>query len=364
MKTRIILFLALVSIALTGIVIASVTGWNPWAVSAIVLAFTLFVKTPERSLLNALSITELTTKLGDYFRSDKDTIFSKLLLGMNIDDRFDVWDDCADEVPMPNLLMEDIVQPGLDPTFSPTADAIKFGARVLKVRDWKVDLQIIPKVLHKSWLAKYKKKGSDVFDMPFEQYVMEAIIKKAQENIRLKALYKGVYNGAGSAPADIFNGLLKLVADEITATNIAAQVTGVITADNVIDKVLIVYDGLGEAYKGVPTIIPASPTIFDWYVRKDKALYGANTNQEKMQRTAVQIDGTMCTLLREPGLAGSQRLICTTPDNAVYGVDSLNDSNNIEIQKFDRTLKLLIDAKAGVDFKQIDADCLSVNDQA
>jgi hypothetical protein len=328
------------------------------------------VKVPGM-LCDSIDISALNTALGAYFRKDKDQIFMKMLLGMDIGHSFDEWDDCKDEVVLPQLGITDLVKPADDLNFTPTSNAIQFGARIAKVRRWKVDLLIVPGQLEKSWLGKYKKKGSDAFDIPLEQYIMNYIIAKVQENIRMKALYKGVYNASGTTPTDIFNGILKIIADELTAGSITAVVTGAITSANVIDKMLLVYDGLDEAYKNTLTNMPVNSTIFDWAIRKFNPILNTSlisTDTQAMQNggriNQFPLPGTNCVVVREPGLQTSQRIHVTTPDNKIYMTDSMGEENNIKIQEFERSLKLMIDAKGGVDFKQVGNYCLRVNDQA
>jgi hypothetical protein len=312
-------------------------------------------------LASSIDITELATKLGSYHREHRDLIFNEMLLDEDFTQDLEVMDDVTDQLPLPNLSLIDLTKPANATTFSPTANSLKFGARILQVRGIKVDLQLIPQVLEKTWLGKMKK-ATDPWDLPFEAFIMNYINSKITEEIRLKTLYKGVYNAAGTAPADNFHGYLKLIVDEITATNITPIVTGAITAANVIDKVELTYDGLGDAYKAKPTIMKAAPVIFDWYVRKYRVDYGKNLDYSGMAKNKVTIDGTMCDLVREPGLTGSQRLICSPKENFVYGVDSTS-GYSMDVQKFDRTLKILIDFKAGVEFAQIHARALAVNDQ-
>jgi hypothetical protein len=365
-KSFLLLSIGLILAAFVGDVISTATGFNPLAVSAVIFGAGLFAVAPANAgyAFSALSITALNTALGAYFRKDKGVLISKMLLGMNVEDRMEIWDDCKDQVPLPNLTISDLVKPANPTTFAPTSNALAFGARILQVRPWKVDLQIVPQTLEKSWLGQYKKKGSDVYDMPFEEYIMGEIVKMTQDNLRLKALFKGVYNGSGTAPVDIMDGLLKLIADEITATTITPTTTGVISSSNVITKVEAVYDALGEAYKATETQMLCSPTIFDWYVRLYRATYGGTTTYTGVAKDTVLIDGTLCSLKREPGMAGSQRLICTSKSNIVYGVDTIGEESNINSQVFDRTIKLMIDAKAGIQFKSIAAEALAVNEQA
>lgn len=336
-------------------------------------AISLFVNFGDQTgmAFTALNITDLNTALGAYYRKNKDVLISEMLLGLNLEDRFEVMDDVKDEVPLPSLEIADIVKPANDTTFQPTSNALTFDARILKVRRWKVDLQLIPFALEKSWLGAYKKKGSDAYDMPFEQYIFDYIIKKIHNNVRMSALYGGTYNGAGTTPVDIMDGLKKIIADEITATNITPVVTGIITEANVVTNLLATYDALGDAYKNIPVIGVVSNQLFDWYARKlnpvsNTALLAADSQiiAAAGYNNAMPLYGTNAVLVREPGMGSSQRIIMTPKENMVYGTDSLGEENNIKIQEFERTLKLMIDAKSGVQFKEIHARALAVNDQA
>lgn len=339
----------------SGSVVASVAGvkliymhYNPGAHMASGLTFT------------AIDLTALAAALGAYHREHRDELVTELLLDEDFTKDLNVMDDVTDELPLPNLALADLTKPA-DPTaFTPTANAIKFGARVLKVRGIKVDLLLIPQVLEKSWLGKMKK-ANDPLDMPFEKFIMNYINSKITEELRLKSLYKGVYNAAGVTPTDNFNGFLKLVADEIVAATIVPIVTGAITSANVIDKLELTYDGLGEVYKGKPTIMKVNPTIFDWYNRKYRADYGKNLDYKGMKQS-ITLDGTMCEVVREPGLGASQRVMCSVKENFIYGVDSSN-GYTMDVQKFERSLKILIDMKAGVQLAQVHARALAVNDQ-
>lgn len=362
---------ALLTIALLSAVFSTITGVSPGIISVGLIAISL-IPTPQGALLTAIKVTDLNTKLGAYLRDYKEVLIAEMLLNQPFENDLEVWDDVTDEVPMPNLSISDLVKPGLDPTFSATADALSFDARTLKVRDAKVDLLLVPTALHKTWLGKFRtKKGKDVFDMPFEQFVMNYIIEKVQENIHLKALFKGVYNASGTTPTDTMNGFLKIIADEITATKITPIVTGVITSANVADKLLAVYDGLGEAYKQGRTQASVSPQIFDWYARKFSPLHNASIVASDVSglaemplMNALPLHGTNCIIKRQAGLAGSQRIIITPRENMVFGTDSMSDFNNIEVQRFDRTLKLLMDFRIGAQFKEIQANALAVNEQA
>ncbi|RNI27646.1 hypothetical protein EFA69_16135 [Rufibacter immobilis] len=312
--------------------------------------------------MSAIKIDELNEELGAYLREDKDVLIAETLQSKSLEGKFEFWDDVKDEVPLPSLSIGNIVKPANAEKFEPTPDALQFKARMLKVRGMKVDLVLVPSNLEKTWLGKVNKKGSDAYQMPFEEYIMKYIVEKAQEEVYLMSVYKGIYNPAGKTAADTIDGVLTLVENEILADNIVPVITGAVTPTNIIESCEMVYDNLGEAYKAKPTQMPLAPTLYDWYQRRYRGQYGANNNYSGMENKLF-LDGTNCELIREPALAGSQRLIVTPMENKVYGFDSAADENNITTQVFERTIKVMMDFKAGTQLKEIHSRALAVNDQ-
>jgi hypothetical protein len=316
----------------------------------------------------AISTTSLTNALGAFYRANRNVLVRDLYLDLVSDD-WVVYDGVKDELPLPKLSIAELVKPGNNSTFSPTSNAIVLGARVLKTRNWKVDLQIDPAALEKTWLGFTQAKGARQMNIPLEQFIIEDLIKRIKKDIRVKALYKGVYNSGGTTTADILNGLLKLVTDELTAGNLTAIVTGAITSANVVDKLLLVHDGLGQEYKEVETVMPVNSQIFDWYTRKFSPILNSNLigaggmpSRENLINE-MRLEGTNCVIKREVGLGTSQRLIVSIPQNRVIGVDSMDDYTNFEFQRFERTIKVLVDGKLGVQLAQTDNGAIAVNDQ-
>lgn len=308
----------------------------------------------------SIDITELATNLGAFYRERRDIMVAEMLLSDDFQGRFEVMNGVGDELPLPNLSITNLVKPANPTTFTPTSNALRFGSRTLKVRPMSIDLQLVPEVLMRTWQGKHKT-PDDVFQMPFEAFILDYIAQKAKEDIHLNALYRGIYNAGGTTPGATLDGYLRLIANEITATNITPVVTGVTTSTNVIDHMEMVYDALGEAYKNKPGEIRVKPQFFDWYNRRYRALFGGNNNYEGMKQGRIPLDGTSWEIVREPGLGTSNRIIATLKENMVLGVSAAEMT--FDFQKFDRTIKVLGDFKAGVQFKEIHARALAVNDQ-
>jgi hypothetical protein len=352
----------------------------------------------------SLDTTQITTALGAYCRENKAKIFSAILMGLfepvngmannvaghSISNIMQVWPGITDEVPLPQMEMDSFLQPRQEGVNGPTnfkANVIKFKTRMLKVRPWEGNIRLNWRELERTWLAHNKNSGtwlsgnvgtSDVFGGDIMSFIVNGIIAKAHHDFRLKALFKGVYNGGGTNVADIMDGLLTVVAAEITANNLTPVATGVITGANVKASIKAVYNNLDEQYKAQPDVqILVSPNIFDLYVENVPSLvqqqqsYGGQPGYlgNKKGLNDIALLGTNATILREPGMAGSQRIICTLPSNIYLGVDETNEYSKVKTVEYFRENYLLLDGKAGVQFAQVepgakDIKCLAVNDQA
>lgn len=313
----------------------------------------------------AIDFTNLAASLGAYSRDNAEEIMSELMLGMNIEDRITVLDDVNDELPLIKMITGDLVKPGGDPTtFSATANALTPDPRMLKVRPWKIDLTFYPQLLERQYNAFLRGQKITPQELPFAEFFFAEVAKKANENLRLGSLFSGVYNASGTTPADVCDGYLKIIADEITATNITPVATGVVSSTTILDDVDDVIAGLHEAAQAEGGQVLVSPTLFKWYVHKYRADFGANANYTGMAKDMVEIDGTSFVLKREPGLAGSQRIIATINDNMYYGVGHEGIDGNIIIEREKRGINVMVDAKAGPQFYSIGTRALAVNDQA
>jgi hypothetical protein len=322
-------------------------------------------------MAQAIDFSNLNSVLGAYYRDHKELLFTEMFYSDKWQERFNLIDGVTDEKPLVNMLVDFHILPGHDKTtWSPQNNAVAFGAQILKVRDCKVDLVIVPSELHKTWLGKYKKKGSDVFDLPFEQYIILSILKKIQEKMHLLAFYKGVYNAGGTTTADVMNGFNKLITDLIAATTITATATGAITSGNVISKLELLCDEIDPAYEDMGNWeMTVNPEIFNWYWKARRTAYGVGNlsdlySGDMRKKDRLDIEGYNVTLVKEHGLGTSQRICLTPRENKLLGFDSETDLNNMLFQQFERTLKILIDFKFGAQFMLAKDGYLIVNDQS
>jgi hypothetical protein len=320
-------------------------------------------------MAQAINLDELNDALGEYYRENRNLIFKDMFFEPELDDRFDLLDGVTDEVPLNWMDVDFEVLPGHDKRdWSPQDDAILFGTEILKTRECKVDLEIIPSELHRTWLGNKKKPGSKLWDLPFEEYIFTSISQNAMEKMYLNAIHRGTYNAAGTTTAATMSGFLKLITDAVTATKITPVTTGVISSSNVITNVEAMCDLIGNEYEGLKDWeLKVSKDIFNMYWKKRRDLYPSliqpyNGNTRLID--TLPIEGYNVTLVKDVGLGTSQRMILTPKRNMVVGFDAKSDVNKMEIQKNRRVLEVMLDFKYGAQFRRIKDGLLIVNNQA
>jgi hypothetical protein len=299
-------------------------------------------------MANSLDLSELTSTLGAYCRENKAEIYTRVLQKVSKDHFTPVAG--SDQIPLPRLSTASILKPA-NPSaaFSGTAGALKIGARILKIRRTSFDVQIIPSLIWPTWLGMMKARTSDnPFDLPFEALLMERLTSQAGTDMELSGIWKGVYNAAGTTPADTIDGILTIVAAEIITGEIPAGNVytsgGAITATNAVAQLEGVKGKVSDVYLGQPLKMFVSRAVKDFYEQDYRTRYGVlpyNTSFEK-----TMLDGTNIELVAAAGMAGSQRVIITTQDNICFGDHT---EGNIDLQKFDRYLKVLGDFGYGIE---------------
>lgn len=313
--------------------------------------------------MDSLNLTDLAASLENYARDNREHIFLRALVpGVEAGiegsaivpiSEYMTMMQASDEVVMTNLEVGDVAQPGGKDTFNPTVGAVKFKPRKGKVRQAKVDLQFTHSqiiALYKSYMGQVRAKQIDPQTIPFEEYITARVIGKFQENIRVKTLFNGVYNAAGTGPLDIADGLktqlLAAIADgSIPAANIID--TAIITASNCVAETEKILAGIPDAEFYGDLVCVCSRTYKTNYEMDYRAKFGNlpyNGGQLK-----PNIVGTDVPFIVEPGLTNFNRPIFTKRGNLVYLYDDLNgaDTLAVDYQKRTRDIAWVMDAQVG-----------------
>lgn len=311
----------------------------------------------------SVNITSLNSTLGAFARQNKVEAFKKALKA-STRDLFTSYGSVVDQLPLVRLRTASMLKPyATGGGFSATADALTLSARILSARRCSFDASIVPLDLYNSWLGQVEgAPPSDPYDVPLEQFMFEAILDRIVDDLEV-AIWTGTYNANGTAAADTMDGILTLVTAAIAATEIPAGNVAdndAITASNAFDNLKEIRDLISPEYRMKEMLCLVSQQVKDFYLADYQATVGAipyNTSYDQ-----VYLEGTRAKIVAVPGMGTSQRVIITPKENLVYGYDVEGPGSNIITQEFNRTIKVMGDFRAGVNFR--DGQVIWTNDLA
>lgn len=300
----------------------------------------------------SVNITALNTALGGYARQNKVDIFSKILTE-STSQYFTPITGAIDQLPLAKLTTGSILKPYVaGGGFTAATDALSFGARVLNARRISADVEIVPLDLYNSWLGQLAgAPPASPFDIPFEQFVMDAISRQAIADLET-GVWNGLYDNAGTAADDIMDGVEQLVkaavtSGEIPAGNVTTYAT--ITSSNALDEFKKVKAKIAAQYRNKPMYAFCSMAVYDAYMDDYQSSVGPVVYNKDY--TQIFIEGTQTQIVPIPGLNGVNRIIVTPKENLVFGYDIEGGASNIITQEFNRTIKVMMDFRAGVQFR-------------
>lgn len=321
---------------------------------------------------HSIDLSNLEATLGAYSRGPGMDLFIQAMNTFASANHIQMNTDIQDEQPMIVPEIGEIVQVGKDDGWNPTEDAFGFKARMLKVRDWQVDLKIVPLTLYKNWKGRLQSGKLKPYEYHFEGFLMGQILRKLQDSLE-KIVWKSVYNagtaaGAGVVnPMEVCDGFLKQIADAITATTIAPVATGAITDQNAVAKIEQMWDALPEVLKYEKVKIFCSRNTSSNYYKNYKDNYGDHLTYNSFKQMTLEKSEGNASFVPLPGLSGSGRVIIVPEGILQMGTDMLSDMNRIKVEQEKRVVNILMDGKIGCGistFALAGEDYIITNDQA
>ena len=323
-------------------------------------------------MASAIKTTALITNLGAYYQEHRDEIMGDILLGLQpLFDSMGVvlWDGVADEIPLLNNVMGNVLQPGGAPeTTNFTNDILTMDNRVLKVRPVKFDLKFVPQDFERQWITYNRTKKATMkewVDIPFHAYFIQEIVAKIKEEL-FYASWTAKMANATTTFTSIIDGWVTLLKADVAASKVSQVGSGnAIVAGNVITELEAIADGISDAQASETSYMYVSPTVAKWYVRADTSVIGRggvdfNGIAHLMNGQGfpeIYLRGANVKICPTPGLSKSatgfanESVIVSRKGNMVVGTDSMNEINEIDFQKFERTIKAFGDFKWGVNYR-------------
>lgn len=299
----------------------------------------------------AVDFSGLPSRLKDYSIRETETLLTDALVdGMKFLEYMGLLVGVIDKVDLTRMFISEVLQPGGKDTFTPKGK-ISFKNRIGQVRDCKVDYSFTPKEINAMWLSYmgriYKSKRGSVYDIPFQQFILEKITSKAKEELHLLGLFKGVYREESKKANRIFDGILPLLSDPgiVPAENIFAGAP--ITQSNAIDQLEGIADKVPSALVNTDLIALVEPEVMKFYNRDYRATYGQIGTYTEFKHT--MLDGTNITLVPEPGLAQTGAVLMTERENFKWLTGELDRQDAFIIEKNKRNVDIMLDFQAAPD---------------
>lgn len=301
----------------------------------------------------AIDFSGLGSKIASYTLREAGQLLTTILI---TDQSFlaymELYPDVTDQLALTQMFVSSVLQPGGKDTFDPKG-TVGFKNRIGQVRDCKIDYTLTPTMINAMWKGYLgriaKSKRGEVYDVPFQQYIIDKLAEKAKEEMHLEAVFKGVYNGDKKTANRVFNGLLPLMSQEgiISSKNIYEGQP--ITQTNAIDQLEGIADLVPSHLINKDLVMLVEPSTAKYYNRDYRATYG--TKQDYAGFAHTTLDGTNITIVPEPGLADTGAIITTLRNNIVWMTGPLGGGpNSFVVEKHRRNVDIMADFQAAPDF--------------
>lgn len=231
----------------------------------------------------------------------------------------------------------DILKADANCTFTDSGNDLVIAQRTIDPIDMKVQEKYCIKDLEPIFTQKYLTPGSEYSDVPGELRLMEMITERISKVIEL-AVVRGVAGGSSQvASFNIFDGIIETISNDIAAASIPAaqQLTGALTATNIIASFRAMYDQLPidnrlNTSEDGDWVIMCSPRAKDIYNRDYQSTNGAlpynnNFNQDFLDSTGIEI-------VAYAGFQGDDsQAVLTRKSNWFMGVDLDGEETNLSL---------------------------------
>ncbi len=303
-----------------------------------------------------IDITALTASLGAYHRERSDELYSTLIERDHEMQLFQTIAGIKDEYVLTEVQLTEIIQAYQKP-WTPKGD-VKFLPNILKLRRIKVDMELDPVDLERTWEGARIDGSLPEGQQLLEGYIFDYIMKRIKKDLR-KVLILGQFvaptPGTAGAAINTFDGILTQYLMALAGNLIDNPFhSGPLTPSNIREMVEATYDNIDQDFKEEDLIMLMGADRLRWYKRDYRSEFGANTdyNAPGKEMVTATIDGTNTQMIPVPAMNGKDSLIITTRDNLKRLIDGTGEDKdfNLRFQVNRRIIEVLGDFKMGVGF--------------
>ena len=273
-----------------------------------------------------------------------------------------------DEQEMVLPFSQDVLQPDSGNDWNPVK-VVSFQPKKWKIRDAKVDAEILAKELNTKWLGYLYSSSRNPENLPFELLVTDMMRKRAQKNLDT-AFWKGVYDPSyvptpGAANVlKIVDGFLKIRATAIANGDTLPMPIGAITAANAVSQFEKMFDFVEEEFKTNELIeYFVDPILARYYYMNYRDRFNQSPfyrdlaasrrvdagNHDFIQEIPLEYAGGNTKIIPIRELAGTGAVFIDTNKMMTVGFSDTADTMNMWRKTDKRAVLLGMDMGFGVD---------------
>lgn len=313
----------------------------------------------------AFMATPDTSALSAYAGKFENKLFSTLRARLTILNDVTLIPGIKNILNLTKLTVADGVR-GYREDFDSSDSDLKYSGRSLAVTLLKRDMKINPLKYRNTFMSEVMKPGVNPADIPFAQFVNNAIMEQIASEIQ-RGAYTAV-KGDESTLAKSFDGYATIIAAEIAkevatpGTGIVPVATGALSATNAVQKFEDMVAAMPSDFVDAGFSVFSSIESARKYNNDYREKYGKY--QEKDESGNLIIDNTAGKVVIKPvsWMGTSGRLIATPKENLLAGVDALGDMDKIHTDLELEIIKYRVLFALGFQIRDLGA--IRVNDQA
>ena len=316
--------------------------------------------------LNAIVITDIVTEFGAYYRpggQGMKNLIKKLL------------QQSVTEAYFPRRITEATVMEAALVSFQRTLQRFQkqwtpvggatFIPTKIPLHGLKIDDQFYPDEIEESWLGFLADNDLDRKEWPIVRYMVEGSLDRAQEDLELYEIYKGVLGvltpGTANAAGTSLQGIKATINAHITAGDTTPVVVGAAPS-----TALLYVNYIEQIINSTPRLLRNNLDFV--FVEEDKADLFRDGMIAKYNQAYLAIDDNKLTKMRHnniqvvglPSMAGSSKVWATPKFNRQGGIKKPKNESIMRIENVDRLVKIYTDYRKG--FGMWDPSLIVTND--
>ena len=243
--------------------------------------------------------------------------------------------------------MTSVVQP-FQKTWTPKGD-FKFTPNPIPLFHAKVDVDIYPDDIVATWLGFLEGNGLSRKEWPLIRYIMEEhLIKQIENDMELKAYYKGVYEAPISGTAGATENTMDGLKTFFQSDKVSRLTMDPLETTTIYDQLEEAFEQISEEYQNIPMITGVAPKWRRAFL-KDKRAMG------HYQITSPgQIDDTLdfapVQVVGLPSMINTDDLWITPRNNFLHVTKNMNNSKIFKVEESKRCVSILTDWWEGLGF--------------